>query len=254
MPTKLGSWERSRFEPGGGNALVCYAIYGTFTNDSPISGTTYRTAGIPRGVALRRLTRANAQPLPFAEGEFATLLRKSDPALFARIEQVPECLVIQGEVADPANLTYLKDCVGVVTFFLDHGGVAVVDALQFKSFDPTSWRSQFFEPDKPKVHRHVSILYSGEESGRGTWFHTRGLRKFGRPDLSLHNVPDSRKEAAIDLCNRFIELQANGARIPEGHEIRLNSLPSGLICRHKGTLDDPDFNNLHIEIQFPLEQ
>lgn len=234
--------------------MVCYAIYGIFTNDTAISGATYRTAGIPQGVELRRFSRTKHQSLPFADGEFATQLGKSDPTLFARIEQSPECLVIQGEVADPANLNYLRDCVGMVTFFMDHGGVAVADVLQFKCFDGPMWRSEFFDPELPKMHRHISIVYSKEESGSGTWFHTRGLRKFGRPDLSLHNVPDSYKEAVIDLCNRFIELQANGGRIPEGQEIRMNALPSGLICRHKGNLDDPDFNNVHVEIQFSLGQ
>jgi hypothetical protein len=203
---------------------------------------------------ILRFSRTNHQSLPFAEGEFATQLRKSDAALFARIEQSPECLVIQGVVTDPANLNYLRDCVGVVTFFMDHGGLAVADVLQFKFFEAAAWRSNFFEAEIPKVHRHVSILYSEEESNRGTWFHTRGLRKFGRPDLSLHHVAKSYKEAAIDLCNRFIELQANGGQIPEGQEIRMNSLPSGLVCHHKGSLDDPDFNNLHVDIQFPVGQ
>ncbi len=35
--------------------------------------------------------------------------------------------------------------------------------------------------------QHVVILTSEECSGDGrplTWFHTRGMRKFGRPDLS----------------------------------------------------------------------
>jgi hypothetical protein len=135
MSVKLNTWERSQFAPGGSNAMVCYAIYGTFTNETAISGATYRTVGIPQGVRLSRFSRTKHQSLPFAEGEFATQLRKSDAALLARIEQSPECLVIQGEVADPVNLNYLRDSVGVVTFFMDHGGVAVADVLQFKFFD-----------------------------------------------------------------------------------------------------------------------
>ena len=104
-----------------------------------------------------------------------------------------------------------------------------------------------------KRNSHVSILFSAEESG-GLWFHTRGMRKFGRPDLSLHNVPDKYEKAAIELCNRFIELQAAGGRIPDGQEIQMPSLPGGLVCRHKGSLDDPDFNNVHVEIQFPANR
>ena len=254
MAVTLNTWERNRFEPGGSNALVCFAIYGSFTNDSTVSGSAYRTKGLPEGVGIQRFSRAKHESLPFAEGELAEFLGRKNPELLKQIEQVPECLVIQGEVVDPPNLDYLRDCIGLVTFYLDHGGIAVADVQQLKFIEPAEWRRDFFEPELPKIGRHVFILYSEEQAGAGTWFHTRGLRKFGRPDLSLRNVPESYRDAAIELCNRFIELQAYGGRIPEGQEIRMKSLPGGLICRHGGSLEDPDFNNVHIEIQFPKAQ
>ena len=181
-------------------------------------------------------------------------MRKANPSLFARIEQAPECVTIHGEVVDPPDLNYLRDCIGLVTYFLDHGAVAATDAQQLKFYDRVEWRREFFDSGKPNVHRHVSILFSDEPSGGGRWFHTRGMRKFGRPDLSLHHVPQAHEKAVIDLCDRFIELQALGGLIPEGQEIRMASLPSGLICRHKGKVEDPDFNNVHVEIQFPVER
>ena len=253
VTTNLTTWERARFEPGGGDALVFYVVYGSFTNDSKVSGAAYRTAGVPKRVEMRRISRTNQPVLPFTDGDFAKVLRKDNPLLFAHIEQALGCLVIRGEVADPPNLNYLRDCVGLVTFFLDHGGVAVTDAQQLKFYDAAEWRREFFEPGTPSVHRHVSILFSDEQPG-GRWYHTRGLRKFGRPDLSLHNVPDKYERAAIELCNRFIELQATGGRIREGQEIRMVSLPGGLVCHHRGSLDDPDFNNVHVEIQFPVNR
>ena len=253
VPTNLKTWERTQFEPGGGNAMVIYVVYGFFTNDSTVSGSAYRTAGVPKGVDMRKLSRTNQPVLPFTDGDFAKVLRKDNPALFALIEQAPECLVIRGEVADPPNLNYLRDCVGLVTFFMDHGGVAVTDAQQLKFYDGAEWRREFFASGTPSVHRHVVILFSDEESG-GRWYHTRGLRKFGRPDLTLHNVADKYEQAAIELCNRFIELQANGGRIPEGQKIRMASLPDGLACSLRGSFDDPDFNNVHIEIQFPANR
>jgi hypothetical protein len=64
-------------------------------------------------------------------------------------------------------------------------------------------------------------------------------------------VPDNCRDGAIELCERFIQLQASGARIPEGQEIRMKSLPEGLVCHHGGSLEDPDFNNVHVEIAFP---
>lgn len=81
--------------------------------------------------------------------------------------------------------------------------------------------------------------------------HTRGMRKFGRPDLSAHGVSSRHREAIIELFDRFIEFQAFGGIITEGMEIRMGGLPSGMTCRHGGDLDDPDFNNVHVEITPP---
>jgi hypothetical protein len=77
------------------------------------------------------------------------------------------------------------------------------------------------------------------------------MRKFGRPDVSIRGVPSDRREAAIDLCNRMIELQALGGSIEEGEAIRMASLPDGMTCHHQGTLDDPDFNNVHVAVRWP---
>lgn len=231
--------------------MLFYVVYGAFTNETAVSATTYRTAGLPNGIELRKLTRAQEPILPFTDGDFGKVLQKDKPSLFERIDNAPECLTIQGEIADPTDLNYLRDVIGLVTCFMDNGGVAVTDVQQLKFFDAAEWRHELFEPEKPRVHRHISILFSDEETGGGRWFHTRGMRKFGRPDLSLRNVSNQYEKGAIELCNRFIESQALGARTPEGQDIRMASLPDGLVCRHKGRLDDPDFNNVHVEIQFP---
>jgi len=253
MPVTLKTWERTRFEPGGGNAMVCFVIYGRFTNDAQVSGSAYRTQGLPHGVELRHFTQEQ-DSFPLVSGAVEELLHAKNPELLAKIKEAPECLILQGEVVDQPNLDYLRDCVGLVTFYMDHGGIVVADVQQLKFMERAEWRREFFEPEQPKIGRHVVILFSEEPVGTGMWFHTRGLRKFGRPDLSLHNVTDMYREGAIDLCNRFIELQAQGGRILEGQEIRMKSLPAGLVCRHRGSMDDPDFNNVHVEIQFPKAQ
>ena len=253
LPKELKEWKRARYESGGGDALVLYVVYGYFTNDFKISRTTYRSEGVPRGVALRKLTRAEGPVLPFTVGDFGRVLGKDNPNLFARVEQAPECLVIQGQIADPPDLNYLRDCVGVIMYLMDSGGVAVTDAQQLRFYDAAQWRREFFEPAALRTSRHVTILVS-EEKSNGRWIHTRGMRKFGRPDLSLHNDQEKYEKAAVEMCNRFVELQASGGRIPEGEDIRMNSLPSGLVCHHKGNVDDPDFNNVHVEIQFPSDR
>lgn len=90
----------------------------------------------------------------------------------------------------------------------------------------------------------VAWCFDGTE-----WFHTRGMRKFGRPDLSVHHVSRDLRDGIVDLFNRFIEFQAFGGIIAQGQDIKMGSLPAGMICVHQGDLDDPDFNNVHVEIK-----
>jgi hypothetical protein len=231
--------------------MLFYVIYGSFPQEPRISGSLYRTRGLPREIELRRLTKEQRPVFPFCDEDFADLLSSHNASLFDSVKKVSQCLTLQGEVTDPRDLKYLRDCTGVVTYFMDHGGLAVLDPQQLKLYDGEEWRWTFFDSDQPNIFRHVLILHSAELTGEGRWYHTRGLRKFGRPDLSLRNVLPIYQEAAVELCNRFIELQAFGGIVPEGQEVRMHSLPRGLFCRHKGHSDDPDFNNLHIEICFP---
>jgi hypothetical protein len=72
--------------------------------------------------------------------------------------------------------------------------------------------------------------------------------KFGRPDVSVHDVDRHLCPVVKDLCERFIEMQAFGAVIPEAQEVTMKGVPSGWRCRHRGDLDDPDFNNRHLEV------
>ena len=72
-----------------------------------------------------------------------------------------------------------------------------------------------------------------------------GAVLFGRPDLSIRHVPQDAIAPASDLCNRLIETQAYGRVIPDGPL-------EGMLARTSGSLEDPDFNNRHIELAWPL--
>jgi hypothetical protein len=132
-------------------------------------------------------------------------------------------------------------------FSLDHGGIAVLDVQQLKLFDPTTWRGEIFQPQPPLLAKHVTILISDEPDG-SKWLHTRGMRKFGRPDISWHGVSATNQTGALDMFNRLILLEATGALVPDNQPIKMASLPPGLTVHHAGNLDDPDFNNVHLEI------
>ena len=247
----LEDWSREYYQPGGGDALLYYVVFGSVDTTIPVSRAKYRSEGIPDGMDSTSYDySAHPERLDsLREGYHWEKLKKEDPELAALVSIQDRCIVLRGTIRDPSNLNYLRDTVGLVTHLLDNGGVAVLDLQRVKWWNPESWRETIFEPASAVPLQHTVILISEEEEdGKSEWIHTRGLRKFGRPDLSIHDVTDSEKEAILDLCERFIGLQAYGGVIEEGKDIKMNSLPDGYKCYHQGDLDDPDFNNVHIEI------
>jgi len=76
------------------------------------------------------------------------------------------------------------------------------------------------------------------------------MRKFGRPDISLRNVPDRDIDRAGQLCERLADMQALGAHFVDGQSLEAEGLP-GLVAKLGGDLEHPDFNNTYVEFRWP---
>ena len=239
-------WPRPRFQAGGGNAMVFYALYGTFPKTIQVSGEKYRTAGVPKGVRIKKVTREDKTDFPFTGAGISRLLQPQNPELAASVQSAPECLIITGEVEDPPDLNYLRDAIGLATYFVEEGDNVLIDPQKLGLYSKDSWRKEIFEPDPPRLLNHTVIMVSPEPLGT-KWIHTRGLKKIRAAGHQHSGVSLVYEDAFIDLCNRLIILQAEGALIPEGDQIRLEKIPvAQLSCHHGGDPDDPDFNNVHL--------
>jgi hypothetical protein len=249
----MEDWKREHFVPSGGDPFLFYVAFGEIDAAAPLSASRYRSNGAPDEIELMSYDR-NSQPdvfEMFMQGYVWDRLRIDDPGLASEVESAPGCVVLRGAVPDPPTLNYLRDCVGLLTHFFDNGARALYDPLTLHWWNREQWNEWIFSPAASVPRHHVVILLSPEEGNRTTWVHTRGMLKFGRPDISVRGVDESALDGAIDLCNRFIELQAFGGVVPEGQEIRMASLPPGGRVHHTGSLDDPEFNNVHVEIVWP---
>jgi hypothetical protein len=246
-------WERRHYVPGGGDAFLSYVAFGDIATDCALDARKYRSAGVPGGFEIMAYGRVSHGDYVegFQQGYLWEQLAAEKPALARSVAESPGCVVLRGERKDPPDLDYLRDCIGVLTYLLDNGARVIFDPQMFHWWSPEEWRERVFEPAGPVPRHHVVILVSQDENGPGEWLHTRGMRKFGRPDLSVRGVGPAHREAVIELCNRFIELQAFGGVIPEGQQVRMAPLPSGGVARHGGHPDDPEFNNVHVEIAWP---
>ena len=248
----LPSWPREFYEAAEQSAFLFYVVYGADTGDLRLSRSKYRCEGLPDGIDVMAYG-PNWHPEvvdSFRQGHLWDELRAWRPALAEEIAVQSACVIVRGSVPSGPSLNYFRDTIGLLTCLLDTGGVAIYDPQSLAWWSPDDWRARVFEPASPLPHEHVAILVSDEDDEL-QWFHTRGLRKYGRPDLSQHGVPVKYQEAVVDLFNRFISFQAHGGVIRHGDPVRMESLPDGMICVHGGDEDDPDFNNTHVEILWP---
>ncbi|HEY2667800.1 MAG TPA: hypothetical protein VGK51_13260 [Actinomycetota bacterium] len=242
-------WERPQYEAGGRGASVLFVVFGPKPEPLRVTSLAHRVVPMELMLELEYQEPDVAAAL-LDSPSGATLLQGwegEEPSVLA----ADGCMVMRAEVPDPKDLRYLRNCIGVATAILEAGGRAVANLQSLGMFTPESWRGVIFAPDKPQPRLHVNVFHDEEPPGAGSgqegtvWLHSRGLRAFGRPDLSIRHVPLHAMAAASDLCNRLIETQAYGAVIPDGPL-------EGMIARTTGSLEDPDFDNVHIELAWPL--
>lgn len=243
----LVTWPRRNHSAGGGLPSVLWVVFGQF-KPLRLDSATYRTAGLPLGM----------EKVPYLKGEegFPDFVFRNTweevglnehPGVLDRARRAPEAIVLRGSARDDGTLDYLRDLVGLTTCLLDRGGIAVVDVMAFKWWSPDAFRHQLFLPRRPMPYQHVSILQSKQPDGRW-WLHTRGMRLFGRPDFSVPNLLDDGVDAAVEVVNELIGRLAQGEVLRDG-AVSILALPNvRASVHHRGSLDDPAFNNVFIEV------
>ena len=240
-------WDRPYYSAGGGDARLHYVVPGAAPSALRVSRARHRIDAVPAGLevvscAAREagLAAANADPV------LAEALEDALGARAAAVREASTAAVVRGVFADPGNLGYLRDTLAVVAALLDAGGLAVLDPASLRWWSPEAFRAKVHERDQVDAFQHVTVLRS--EEADGAWLHTRGLVKFGRPELSLPGVQPSWYPDAVELVERLTWAQVRGHVIPEGQAIRMPGVPDGLVCRRGGSPDDPEFGNVHVRV------
>ncbi|GAB3022643.1 MULTISPECIES: hypothetical protein [Oleiagrimonas] len=248
-------WPRPNWSAGDEHAVLLFFVFGTFAKELRIPAARHGSKGLPAGVELFRYPRETLEqwegfPLHGALGE---MLRQDHPTAFEAAMAAPEVLSVRGRLEDAASLDYLRDTLGVIAGLMDIGGVAVADPQILSLFDQETWQDRFMVEGGAPPRHHVLILCNEDEDAGGgmAWVRTRGMRKFGRPDISIRGVPHKQADAAGELCLRLVEMQVMGTHFSDGQELEIEGLPDVLKARRGGSLDDPHFNNTHVELVWP---
>lgn len=251
-PIAIPAWQRPHWHASDEEIVLQFYVFGKFdTVRVPSDG--YGSPGLPQGIELTShhhaaLRQWEGYPL---KGALGRMFREDAPEAYKHAVDAPEVLVLRGTLKDSADTGYLRDTLGVIAGLLDIGGVAVLDPQILGLFDAGDWRQRYLVKDGAPIRNHLLILRDDEEAQGRHWVHTRGLRKFGRPDISLRHVPERDVDRAGALCQRLAELEALGAHFTDGQPLEGDGIPPGLVAKLGGGIGDPQFNNSWVEFNWP---
>ena len=248
-------WPRPYFSRSEDRAMLLFFVFGDFAQKLELDAARFGSAGLPRHVEMHRFSKSmlahwEGHPLRGALGD---LLRDDDPGAFKAARAAPECIMLRGELEDQPDLDYLRDTLGVIGALLMAGGIAVVDPQILSLYSARAWGERYLIEGGAPPRHHVLILCHDEDDGSAL-IRTRGMRKFARPDVCLRGVPQADVDRAGALCEQLVELQVMGARFSDGVAVDVEGLlaKGSLVAHLAGSLDDPQFNNTHVEFAWPL--
>jgi hypothetical protein len=240
MTGTLDNWSRPYFEDSTQMARLSFAVFGRFDKNEEFEQAC---SVLPPGAALGLTDAEDLQ-----NGAGWELCREETPELAERVEGCSGCAVLTALIQDQESLDYLKTSLDVITFLTDTGGEVVYDADTLSWHPREKWSQltdagQIFNP-----FDHVAVVRSRQPDG--VWLHTRGMIKFGRPDLSARAVPAQQETHYRKVIDRFINFQALGGAIELGRVIQLEGTELSLVTNKvKGSLEDPTFKNFYVEIE-----
>lgn len=245
------TYERPYYEDINYHPLMFYVIFGAKEEELEISRKRHNIDEVPEGLNMNMLTREQHGEYMdnLIGGTLGKLLREEQPKLYEKIQKENIWAVVNGEIEQDDNLKYLQNTIGVVQAFLDTGAIAVLDMQTFSLYSAGEFTEKIFSKEFD-VYLHVKILLSKMEDGN-IWLHTRGLRKFGRPDVSIENIPESEENKAIGIANQMIFYSAQGVLFNKKVKLHPYKDKENTIIINPKFIEDYeniDFNNAYCKL------
>jgi hypothetical protein len=123
--------------------------------------------------------------------------------------------------ADAADLTHLQAGWAVTKWLVERGVSVVLDAQTnrfWKAADVADWPA-----NRPfALSTDVNIVVEAEPTSPSATIHTRGLQKFGRPDLVVWNVRGEQWDAVAGLVRALAAQLADGVVLRATDRVNLD--------------------------------
>lgn len=220
------AWQRSAFQSGGFTnqfSLFCFST--TLSSDVPMSASRF---GLPspdamKHVEVRELTREmdSAWFDGFRSGSLRNVASQWLAGDLSSLDTATQLTAVLVSREDAADLVHLQAGWAVAKWLIARGASVVLDAQTnrfWKAADVADWPA--VRPFALSVD--VNVVVEGEPQSATANLHTRGLQKFGRPDLIVFDVPGSRWDAVGALLRSIAAQLADGVVLKAGDVVTVN--------------------------------
>lgn len=157
-----------------------------------------------------------------------------------RLELTRHCVRIQGSIPDPADLGYLQASWGLARWSVEMGACAVLDGEAARWFS----RDEILKhaPGAPfDLRREISVIFEVDPTpGFGHAVYTRGMVKFGRPDLIIPHAKKDQLHASNRLLLSLGHSMALGSRFDPPEILTLAGSPPVILVPYEPDRNAPD--------------
>lgn len=241
--------ERPYYQETGRHPYLFYAVMGAKAELLHVSRSRHHVEEMPEGLGLSGLRRPehSAYMDELLGGTLGRLLNERDHELYEKAKAAQSWLVLYGEVRRDDTLEYLRNAIGFVQAAAETGAAAVLDLQTLELYSPEEWHQKVFSC-KFHPYCHVNAMISPEEGGT-LWLHTRGMRKFGRPDIGMAGVPQGELNRAEAVADQMIFYSAQGAMFCRPVKLHTALGETCIVYPElTGDPEDPDYNNDHYSL------
>ncbi len=189
------TWPRENAVPGSGRvAEVFMTVFasGPLRDDVKLQVGRF---GVPnkesvQAIDVREHLRSDAAPW-FDQWRSGALrnIAESDlgPGGLAELDRADRCLTLEVKTDEPSDLAHLQAVWAYVRFLIARGATTVLDVYAARFFTA----AEVGEPGELDLDREMKLIFETDEDepGLGHIMHTRGMKKFGRPDVVVQCDP-----------------------------------------------------------------
>ena len=221
-------WPRPHHVPSASKASLFYLVFGEPPAQLNVKRAIHHVDELPPQLQVSIHGRGD-DPAWF-DGWLSAPVGAEIPLVFGDdaqgVYRADKVGAVRATFDDPASLAYLRNTVGVVSAIAEAGAVAIFDVAALTWWRPAEWRRRFVDRSEFFIGDHIFTAVAQDADGLS--MQTRGMGKFGRPELLVRHLPGPRDldgpvvRDAASVLDGLANYLARGGVVDAGQTMHLD--------------------------------